>query len=391
MQCLGVPVPPAFVLTTDECARFDAASGRIPDDVLDALPTAMRQLEAATGRTFGAGPAPLLVSVRSGAATSMPGMMDTVLNLGMTPAVEAAIAAEFQDPRFAIDTHGRFVLQYRDIVGAQPPADPWEQLYAAIAAVFASWRSPRAQAYRAERGIDGNGPGTAVTVQAMVFGNRDTDSGSGVLFTSDPRTGAPEPFGEWLPHAQGEDVVSGRHDPLSIDALRDRAPSVHAELLDYAKRLEQDAGMPQDIEFTIETGRLWLLQARAAKIAAGASATATHVEARDDAELLAQGRPAAPGVVTGLVVVDPDDAEDRALAGESIVLARPTTSPDDVRAMAAVAAVLTEIGGSTSHAAVVSRELGTPCVVGCGTDTVTRLDGRRVTVDAHAGDVYSAG
>jgi pyruvate,orthophosphate dikinase len=254
----------------------------------------------------------------------------------------------------------------------------------------------------------------------MVFGNLDERSGTGVLFTRNPLTGSPEPYGEWLPKAQGEDVVSGRCDPLGLDALAEEQPAVHATLLELAATLERDGRDVQDIEFTVEGGRLWLLQTRAAKRTAAAAVrlavdlaneglidrrTAVtrvtpdqlealrrdHVEPveRGSAELLATGRPAATGVACGEVVTDVDEAEDRALTGEAIVLARATTNPDDVHAMSAVNAVLTEIGGTTSHAAVVSRELGTPCVVGCGPQSVTSLAGRTVTVDAAAGHVFA--
>jgi pyruvate,orthophosphate dikinase len=418
MLRLDIPVPPAFVITTEECARFHEAGGQVPDDVVAALPDAMAALERVTGRSFATGSAPLLVSVRSGAPSSMPGMMDTVLNLGINSEVECALAVQIGDEAFAADVRRRFEDQYAEIVGDPAPADPWEQLHGAVGAVFRSWRSDRAIAYRKERGIDEGGGGTAVTVQAMVFGNLDDRSGTGVLFSRNPLTGSGEPYGEWLPRAQGEDVVSGRHDPLPLDALAAAEPELHAELLELTERLERDGGDVQDIEFTVEGGRLWLLQARAAKRSAVAAvrlavlleqgglidrATALdrvapdyvaamlreHVEpaARASARVLATGRPASPGVVSGVVVTDPDEAEDRALDGEDVVLARATTNPDDVRAMAAVGAILTEIGGSTSHAAVVSRELGTACVVGCGTGTVTALEGRTVTVDADAGEV----
>jgi pyruvate,orthophosphate dikinase len=419
MLGLGVPVPPAFALTTEECTRFHELGGQVAPDVLAALPGAMARLEAATGTTFGRGPLPLLVSVRSGAPNSMPGMMDTVLNLGMTPAVRDALAERTGEPAFADDVARRFEEQFTQVVGSPPPADPWEQLHAAAAAVFGSWRSRRAIAYRKDRGLPEEG-GTAVTVQAMVFGNLDDASGTGVLFTRCPLTGASEPLGEWLPRGQGEDVVSGRHDPLPLAALAAAQPGVHAELMALAATLERDAADVQDIEFTVQSGRLWLLQTRAAKrsptaavrlavlLANAGLITPAQALARIDpgqvaallrdhvdpaalaaAERLASGRPACPGIVSGTVVVDVDEAEERALEGESIILARQTTNPDDVHAMAVVAGIVTEVGGATSHAAVVSRELDVACVVGCGGGSLSTLEGRTVTLDAHAGELWA--
>lgn len=413
MHAMGLAVPPAFVLTTDECARYRAA-GELPADVVGALRAAVAELERRTARRFG-GPHPLLVSVRSGAAQSMPGMMDTVLNLGMNATVEAQLG----EPAYAADTHRRFREQFARVVGHEPPDDPWAQLLAAVGAVFASWSSPRALAYRAHHGIPDSG-GTAVTVQAMVFGNLDDRSGTGVLFTSDPLTGAAEPFGEWLPRGQGEDVVSGRHDPQPLAALAEQLPAVHDELMAAAKALEKASRDVQDIEFTVEAGRLWLLQSRAAKRSPDAAITLalslhdrgliSRAEALArvtpeqvaavgrprvapaaalSAEVLARGEAACPGVGSGPVVLDVEAAEDLAAEGVDVVLARPTTDPDDVAGMIVAVAIVTEIGGSTSHAAVVSRELGTPCVVGCGAGTLGALEGREVTVDGSAGVVYA--
>jgi len=379
----GLPVPPAFCITTDECGRYYDAGRAIPADVLEALPAAMRRLEEETGRTFGGGERPLLVSVRSGAPTSMPGMMDTVLNLGMTGEVESALASATGDAAYAADTRRRFGEQYEKVVGEAAPEEPWDQLARAIAAVFDSWQSRRAIAYRAERGIPDAG-GTAVTVQAMVFGNLDDASGTGVLFSRDPTGASTDPYGEWLPKGQGEDVVSGAFDPLPLDAMAQALPEAHAQLLDVARRLDESAGVAQDIEFTVEGGRLWLLQARAAKVAGTAGPRLEGARA----EVLARGRPASPGVVSGKIVTDVDEAERLALEGEDIILARPTTCPDDVHAMAVVRGILTEVGGATSHAAVVSRELGVACVVGCGAGVLMSLAGRVVTLDAGSGEVF---
>jgi pyruvate,orthophosphate dikinase len=379
----GIPVPPAFALTTDECDRYYAAGRVIPETVLAQLPDAVQQLERETARTFGGGERPLLVSVRSGAPTSMPGMMDTILNLGINDLVQEALAAASGSSEHAADTRRRFEEQFEKVVGEPPPAGPWDQLKRAIAAVFDSWHSDRAIAYRKERGISSEG-GTAVTIQAMVFGNLDESSGTGVMFSRDPTGASEQHYGEWLPRGQGEDVVSGAFDPLPLDALAETMPGVHAELLEAAQRLDTAAGCAQDIEFTVEDGRLWLLQARRAKVHKAAAAD-TSVPV--GAAVLAEGRPACPGVATGLVVTDVDDAQARALEGEDIILARETTNPHDVHAMAVVAGIVTEIGGATSHAAVVSRELGVPCIVGCGRGVIAGLEGRLVTLDAGAGRV----
>lgn len=403
MRALGLPVPPAFVVPT----RRD-----LPDEVWDATRKAMRTLEDATGRRFGTD---LLVSVRSGAAQSMPGMMDTILDLGMDDAVETALAEQSGDPAFAADVHHRFRESFARTVKAEAPDDPWEQLRAAIVAVLASWDSPRARAYRENRGIAHDG-GTAVTVQAMVFGNLDDRSGTGVLFTRNPSTGEPVPMGEFLPRGQGEDVVSGEADPLDLAALADLLPAVHAELLRAGELLEREAGDVQDIEFTVERGVLHLLQTRSAKRSASAALriaadlvdegmtgpalriTAEQIAtvlrpvldpaARAVATVLARGEAACPGIASGLAVSDPDDAMD--VADErDVVLVRRATSPDDVHGMIAATGICTEVGGRTSHAAVVSRELGRPAVVGCGEGTVAKLEGREVTVDGDAGEILA--
>ncbi|KXF55796.1 pyruvate, phosphate dikinase [Rhodococcus sp. SC4] len=417
MRSLGIEVPPAFVLTTATCQRFYDNERTLPSDILEALPEAIAYLEGVTGRTFGSGERPLLVSVRSGAAQSMPGMMDTILNLGMTDDIEAALARQSGDTDYAADTRRRFLAQFENVVGAAAPDQPWEQLTTAIEAVFASWQSRRAIAYRKDRGLPDIG-GTAVTVQAMVFGNLDEDSGTGVLFTRNPLSGDNAPYGEWLPRGQGEDVVSGRFDALPLDDLARAKPSVHEKLMNAATLLEANAADVQDIEFTIESGKLWLLQARSAKRSPEAAvklAVAFHAEGRispdaaleritvdqvsallrprldsatkASAILLARGKSACPGIASGVVVTDPFEAEDRA-DDEPIVLARPMTEPDDVAAMAVSAAVVTELGGATSHAAVVCREMGVPSVVGCGKGALEELSGRVVTVDATAGEVY---
>jgi pyruvate,orthophosphate dikinase len=269
MRRNGLPVPPAFCITAEVGARYRAEPAATMDAIWDDVLDGMRRLEAATSRTFGREPHPLLVSVRSGAAVSMPGMMDTVLDLGVDDAVEAAVAAE-STVAFARDTRRRFTRWYERIVAAPAPGDPYLQLRAAIAAVFASWDSPRAVAYRAHHGLD-DGGGTAAVVQAMVFGNINTNSGAGVVFSRNPMTGANEEFGEWLPAGQGDDVVSGTVDVQPIIALREQQPAVYDELIAAARSLERLASDVQEIEFTIQDGTLWLLQTRAAKRSAQAA------------------------------------------------------------------------------------------------------------------------
>ena len=442
MSAMGLPVPPAFVVTTAACRAY-LAEGTVPDGLSDELAEGIAALEAATGRRFGRGPRALLVSVRSGAAISMPGMMDTVLNLGMTDEAEAALAAESSDAAFARDSHRRFVEMYARIVlkatlaeiKTSDDAAAWRaaieakgygtvpdeasaQLEATVRAVFDSWNARRARRYREHHGLP-HDAGTAVTVQAMIFGNMSDDSGTGVLFSRNPLTGDPTPYGEYLARAQGEDVVSGLRTPQPLSALAEALPIAHAELLKAARRLEDEERDVQDIEFTIERGRLYLLQARTAKRApeaAVALAVAFVDEARIDEEMaldrvnpeqvrgilrprlapgeaeratvLVEGDGACPGVGAGAVVTDADAAEAAAAAGKAVVLVRPTTSPEDVHGMIAAKAVVTAEGGSTCHAAVVSRALGLPCVVGCGLGAIEALQGRGVTVDGGTGRVF---
>jgi pyruvate,orthophosphate dikinase len=443
MRALGLPVPPAFVITTRACAEY-LATGAMPAGLAEELQLGIRWLEQATGRTFGGTQVPLLLSVRSGAMISMPGMMDTVLNLGINEATATALAAETADAAFAADTHRRFLDLYARIVlratlpelaadasstdwqcaildatGAAVPSAPQEQLTGAVMAVFESWNSRRARRYREHHKIP-HDLGTAVTVQAMVFGNLDAQSGTGVLFSRNPLTGEPVPYGEYLARAQGEDVVSGRFTPLPLSALETALPGIHRELLAAAVTLERENGDVQDIEFTIQHGRLYLLQSRAAKRAPAAAVrfavemvregcidqatalarvSAEQVRvllsprlaagATDNREPIAQGEAACQGIGVGVVITNTDEAERRAQAGEAVILARDTTSPDDVHGMLLARAVITEQGGATSHAAVVSRALGVPCVVGCGSGTLAGLAGRIVTVDGGAGRIYT--
>jgi pyruvate,orthophosphate dikinase len=424
MRRHGLPVPPAFCITTEVCTEFFADPDNTVDGIWDAVLDRMTWLEDETSRTFGSGPRPLLVSVRSGAAQSMPGMLDTVLDLGIDDAIEQALAASCT-PEFARDTRDRFRHMYRRIVlGLKDdsetgvvPDDPHRQLRGAIEAVFASWNSPRAVIYRQHHGLDELG-GTAVVVQAMVFGNADLNSGTGVLFSRNPMTGADEPFGEWLRGGQGEDVVSGTFDCGPVSVLRDEQPAVYRQLMEAAETLERLNSDVQDIEYTVEEGTLWLLQTRSAKRSAQAAVrlalqlraegliddvetlrrvTPAHIETlflpslqpetRLAAPLLAKGLPACPGVVSGKAYTDVDDAIDAADEDEDVILVRSSTSPDDVQGMLAARGIVTEIGGATSHAAVVSREIGRPTVVGCGGGVAAALEGKLITVDGTEGEV----
>jgi pyruvate, orthophosphate dikinase len=440
MLSLGLPVPPALCLPIEECRRFHANGAELEPESWSSVLAGVAGLEEKLGRCFGGGERPLLVSVRSGAAVSMPGMMDTVLNLGITDEVEATLARLSGDAGFARQTHNRFIHQFGETVlkadidepgpdadpaavreavrrdaGEGVPTDPHEQLRAVIKTVFGSWSSRRAKAYRKHWGISDDG-GTAVIVQAMVFGNLGEDSGTGVLFSRNPLSGDPEPYGEWLPRGQGEDVVSGTHDPLPLPALADAMPAAHERLLAAAKLLEREHGDIQDVEFTVEHGELWLLQTRAAKRSPQAAVRAAvdlaeegaigraealqrvtpeqlvtvlaprvSAAAAASAEVVAKGIAACPGVASGVAVKDSDAACE---AEGDVVLTRPTTSPEDVSGMIAARAVVTERGGSTSHAAVVTRALGRPSVVGVGEGATGALVGAELTVDGSAGLVY---
>jgi len=436
MRGLGLNVPPAVVVTTEACAAY-LETGSLPDGLVDDLQLGIEWLEQRSGRTFGHGPSPLLVSVRSGAAISMPGMMDTVLNLGINDETERALALATGSAEFAHDTHRRFLELYAGIVlkatlkeldiadtaakwsediasagGSPVPDTARDQLREAVVAVFESSNSRRARRYRKHHKLPDN-LGTAVTIQAMVFGNLDAESGTGVLFSRNPLNGDRAPYGEYLHQAQGEDVVSGKFTPEPLTALQTSRPEVYRELLAAAEILERDSTDVQDIEFTVQCGELFLLQARAAKRAPRAAVrfavdmvadglvdertalqrvSAEQVRtdgAAASAEVLARGQPACHGVGVGRVATNADEAEQSAANGEAVVLARSTTSPEDVHGMIAARAVVTDHGGSTSHAAVVSRALGVPCIVGCGDGAVARLGGREVTVDGTNGVVYA--
>jgi pyruvate,orthophosphate dikinase len=420
---LRLPVPPGFVITTEACRAFLA--GGWPDGLDDELRARMAEIESAVGRRFGSASDPLLVSVRSGAPVSMPGMMDTILNLGLCDATERGIA----DPAFAADCRARLRAMFRDIVGVdEPPEDPWAQLGLAVEAVFRSWTSDRAKAYRAKEGI-ADDLGTAVTVQAMVFGNLDDRSATGVVFTRNPATGEPGLYGDVMFRAQGEDVVAGTHATEPVTALDDRLPEAAAELRDAAGRLERHERDLCDIEFTIERGRLWMLQTRVGKRSPGAALRIAidmasdpdfPLDRRESIERVARiledppktttgrsgylvpltiGLGASPGLASGEIAIDPSAAAEAGEAGRSVILVRAETSPDDVHGMAKSAGILTARGGLASHAAVVARGWGIPAVVGAsgvilGMDDVTIGErtfrvGEVISIDGSTGEVFA--
>ena len=412
---LGLPVPPAFVLTTEACNRFLAEGW--PDGLDAEVREHMARLEAIVGRRFGDASDPLLVSVRSGAPVSMPGMMETILNLGLNAATEQGLAAASGDAVFARNCRDRFQALYRDVVGVEVvPTDPWEQLRGAIEAVFGSWNGEKAKTYRAHEGISET-LGTGVVVQAMVFGNLGDESGTGVLFTRNPATGEATPYGDVVFRGQGEDVVAGTHDTLPVACLEDRMPEVAAELHRYAAELEHHFADARDIEFTIERRRLWMLQDRTAKrtdpaalrmaveMAEDPSFPLTRdqavrrvatilahppkhvVQAGDASEPLTRGLGVSPGVVCGEVALTAEDAVARADAGRDAILVRAETSPDDVHGMARACGILTATGGFASHAAVVARDWNRPAVVGAS-DVAPDPAAGAVTI---AGRVFPAG
>ena len=424
---LGLPVPPALTIGTAACNEYLA--GGWPDGLDEEIRQHLARMETLVGRRFGDPVDPLLVSVRSGAPRSMPGMMDTILNLGLNDATEAGLAAASGDPAFAADCHARFRKIYRDVVGVgDVPEDPWTQLRGAVEAVFRSWNSPRARAYREHEGIS-DALGTGVTVQAMVFGNRGPDSGTGVLFTRNPATGENSFYGDVMFNAQGEDVVAGTHETEPVSCLDVRMPEIGAELRRYAEMLERQYRDCCDIEFTIEQGRLWMLQVRVGKrtpqaalrmafdmaedpafpltraeavgrIAAILANPPTTVTERTDAgPALTRGLPASPGVACGEIQLTPEDAVTAADAGRPVILVRAETSPDDVHGMTRAVGILTSTGGFASHAAVVARGWGIPAVVGAsavvlgvGNVTIggTLLGaGDTITIDGATGDVFA--
>jgi pyruvate, orthophosphate dikinase len=413
---LGLPVPPGFAISTEACRAYLA--GGWPEGLDDEIRAGMGAIETAIGRRFGDTADPLLVSVRSGAPVSMPGMMDTILNLGLTPDTSGTFAAACR---------ARLEKMFRATVGAEVPDDPWAQLRQAIEAVFRSWNGDRARAYRAKEGIPDD-LGTGVVIQAMVFGNRGADSGTGVLFTRNPASGERALYGDVMFDAQGEDVVAGTHATEPISVLDERMPAVASELRHHADRLERHYADMCDIEFTIEDGRLWLLQVRVGKrspqaalriaqdMAADESFSLTRAQAIERvASLLANpptratsrssilrplvtGLPASPGSASGEIATTPEAAVEAAEAGRKVILVRSETSPDDVHGMARAAGILTAKGGLASHAAVVARGWGIPAVVGASAvqvgDRWVALGDRRfragdtITIDGGSGEVF---
>jgi pyruvate,orthophosphate dikinase len=484
MSSIGLPVPPGFTITADVCTAFYDNGRKYPDDLKAQVDAALAAIEKAVGLNFGDKGHPLLVSVRSGARVSMPGMMDTVLNLGLNDTTVEGLAKAANDPRFAWDSYRRFIQMYGSVVlgvdhhrfeeiiehakldagviedtgltarhwqevvegykdlvhqetGNPFPQDPQEQLWGAIGAVFGSWMNPRAITYRRLHDIPAAW-GTAVNVQAMVFGNMGNDCATGVCFTRDPSTGENMFYGEYLVNAQGEDVVAGIRTPQPLSAsvakpgeipLEKAMPQAYAELMEVRSTLEKHYKDMQDIEFTVQQNKLYMLQTRNGKRTAAASLRMAVEMARegliDQAEavmrvnpssldqllhpmldpkaprtLLGKGLPASPGAASGIVVFSADEAESRAAKGEAVILVRIETSPEDIHGMHAAQGILTTRGGMTSHAAVVARGMGRPCVAGAGGISVDYNSqvlaaggkfiraGETITLDGATGEVF---
>jgi len=407
---LKLPVPPGFTISTEACLAY--LSDGWPTGLEGDIRSQLARIEDEIGRKFGSLQDPLLLSVRSGAAISMPGMMDTILDLGLNDATTDGLAEVAGDQQFAAACRSRFETMYRDIVGTEPPEDPWGQLRGAIEAVFRSWNSDRARSYRSHEGIPDD-LGTGVTVQTMVFGNRGPDSGSGVVFTRNPATGEQGLYGDVLFEAQGEDVVAGTHTPEPIAVLQERLPAVAEELNGYCDVLERHYTDVCDIEFTVEQAKLWMLQVRIGKRTPQAALRFAVEMAEDDdfplsrleavervaqhlvdpptttaensveAPLVTSALGASPGLASGQIATSPDDVVEMAEAGHSVILVRRETSPDDVHGMARAVGILTATGGLASHAAVVARGWGIPAVVGAEAVTV---DGRTVSIGDHTFD-----
>jgi len=487
MSSIGLPVPPGFTITTELCTYYYDHDHSYPEILEEQIQQALAKIETETGRQFGSSDNPLLLSVRSGARASMPGMMDTVLNLGLTDESCAGLAAQSGDARFAYDSYRRFIQMYGDVVlevdhglfedtlddlkmdkgvvsdteltaddlealvasfkqivldetGSAFPQDPQAQLWGAISAVFASWMNQRAITYRRLNDIPASW-GTAVNVQAMVFGNMGDDCATGVAFTRNPATGENQFYGEYLINAQGEDVVAGIRTPLPLTieakqqgghdalSLEEAMPQVFAQLDEVRHTLERHYGDMQDLEFTVQQNTLYMLQTRSGKRTAEAALNIavqmaeegliTQAEALEriapesldqllhptldpDAarELIARGLPASPGAASGIIVLTADEAEKKANQGEKVILVRVETSPEDIHGMHAAAGILTARGGMTSHAAVVARGMGRPCVSGASEVRIdfdagivylgeTQLQaGEIITIDGGAGEVY---
>ena len=486
MASIGLPVPPGFTISTEMCTRYYDEGQAFPDSLRAEVATGLAHIEGITGKSFGDPANPLLVSVRSGARVSMPGMMDTVLNLGLNDATVVGLATTSGDARFAWDSYRRFIQMYADVVleldhdgfeealevakedngyfldtemsaedwqalvaeykkiverlwGKPFPQDVHDQLWGAIGAVFGSWQSDRAKVYRRLNSIPHHW-GTAVNVQAMVFGNMGETSATGVAFTRDPAKGDRAYYGEFLINAQGEDVVAGIRTPQYLTraareaagakplSMEEAMPETYAELAEVFDLLEVHYRDMQDIEFTVERGKLWMLQTRSGKRTASAALkiavdmanegliTEEEAVARVDPaaldqllhptldpkavrDVLTRGLPASPGAASGAAVFDSETAQNRAELGESVILVRTETSPEDIHGMHAAKGILTARGGMTSHAAVVARGMGRPCVSGAGTVSIDakarmmRVAGREVkegdiiTIDGASGEV----
>ena len=466
MTQLGVPVPAGFTITTDACRAYMSNGKALPRELDAELTRHLEALEQKTGKRFGNPDDPLLVSVRSGAAVSMPGMMDTILNLGLNDEALKGLARATGNERFAQDSYRRLIQMYGEVVdgidahrfeqaltdvkkargvtqdvelsaddlaelvatfkriyreetGQDFPQDPREQLTRAVRAVFDSWEAPRAQVYRRTYDIPDD-LGTAVNVVQMVFGNKGNESGTGVAFTRDPSTGEQGLYGEFLANAQGEDVVAGIRTPEPLAMMKKKLPRAFEQLLATMRRLEQHYRDMQDIEFTVEDENLYLLQTRSAKRTAAAAVKAAvdmvaeGLITREDAiaridpaqleqllhpmldpaakwEVAAKGLNASPGAACGKIVLDADTAEQRGKAGESVILVRWETTPDDIHGLIQAAGILTAHGGMTSHAAVVARGMGKPCVAGCEDLSIDAAE-KKISIAGHdlsAGDVLT--
>ena len=463
MTNLGLPVPPGLTITTETCMDYINHGNKMPEGLMEEVNTALKDIENQTGKKFGDKENPLLVSVRSGARLSMPGMMETILNLGMNDETVEAMIKLTNNPRFCYDSYRRFLTMFgsvawemdrqkyfeaevekvkeregvkedtkvsadgwkslipiykkviKEVTGKEFPQDPYVQLKEAIEAVFRSWNIPRAVAYRNMNKIDHNF-GTAVNVQTMVFGNMGDDCATGVSFTRNPATGENKFYGEYLTNAQGEDVVAGIRTPKEISELATEMPELYKQYVDIAKKLENGYKDVQDMEFTIEKGKLWILQTRNGKRTAAAAvriAVEMHEEgiitkeraiqlvdpysvnqillpcfdenAVKEAHKIAHGVNASPGAAVGKIVFDTEEAAERGAAGEKVILVRVETCPDDIHGMAVAQGVLTLRGGATSHAAVVAKGMGKPCVSGCED---LRIDLNNETLTGADGTVY---
>ncbi|HEX6664049.1 MAG TPA: pyruvate, phosphate dikinase, partial [Gaiellaceae bacterium] len=466
MTQLGVPVPAGFTITTDACRAYMANGNTAPEGLDAEIDRHLAELEEKTGKRFGDPRDPLLVSVRSGAAISMPGMMDTILNLGLNDEAVTGLARATGTERFALDSYRRLIQMFGEVVegiagnrfdetlatlkkergaaqdvdltaedlaalvetyeriyqeetGDPFPQDPREQLRRAVNAVFESWDAPRARVYRRRYDIPDD-LGTAVNVVQMVFGNKGEQSGTGVAFTRDPSTGEQGLYGEFLSNAQGEDVVAGIRTPQPLPEMKGKLPRAYEQLLETMRSLETHYRDMQDIEFTVEDNELFLLQTRSAKRTAAAAVKSAvdmvdeglisraEAVARIDPDQLdqllhpmldpaaeweeaAKGLNASPGAASGKIVLDADTAEQRGKGGEKVILVRWETTPDDIHGLIQAAGVLTAHGGMTSHAAVVARGMGKPCVAGCDSLSID-IRARTITLGGqslHEGDVLT--